>query len=821
MKYAIVVSLIFALLLNCAKKETTAKPLLTYIPENASLIIKIKNHAEFIKALQNNEFISELSDSKSYKNVFGKVSYLNYIQPSSESILAFTELSGTNFEFLYITKNKPDLFILDSVQNKSVETIEFANVTFEKYKVANTIFYSLKSDENIIISSSKLLLQKIDEGFTSVHSEKLQKLYQVENSSKSATVFTHLENGMPWIASYLKDESEIDISGFSDWISLDFASNPKKINLSGISIANDSTWNFIDLFANTLPTTNSVASFAPKNADAILSYTFDDYTTFRKNQSLSTKQVAPEDPYLGAVEEVGIMYVGGQKAIVLNTLDGEVIADYLQKSRKGSIEFQGSEILALNQSDFLEKRFHPLVRNFKSNFCAIIQNAFVFSESQSILKILVSSHKDGNLFQNTSAFKTLQETLAKESSILFITNSNRIQEILRNDFSADLATDIKKVNLSSYALGAQAIADKSFYHTNMVIQNIDVVNDKANTAIHFQIELDEDLITTPQFVINHLNGKKEIVVQDQKNTLYLISDQGKIVWKKQLDGIIEGRIHQVDIFKNGRLQLAFTTNNQLIVLDRNGKEVKQLTKTFEGGNLNPLAVFDYEKKKNYRFVVTQNDKTFMYNSKGNIVDGFKYKKASQPIIAAPKHLVIGNKDYLVFKLKDGSLKLLNRVGDVRTRVNEKIDFSENEVYVYKNRFTLSDKDGMLYEIDDKGKISKTNLDFSNDHGLTTTERTLATMNENIIRIKGKSVTLEMGVYTAPKIFYIHNKVYVSVTDLQNEKIYLFDSQAKPIAGFPISGTSSIDLSDLENDKRIDIVSKKDSKQVVVYKINPR
>ena len=88
-----------------------------------------------------------------------------------------------------------------------------------------------------------------------------------------------------------------------------------------------------------------------------------------------------------------------------------------------------------------------------------------------------------------------------------------------------------------------------------------------------------------------------------------------------------------------------------MILDRNGKEVKPFVKKYEGGNLNGLAVFDYENKKDYRFVVTQGNKVFMYNNKGSIVSGFKYTKAESAILQAPKHLAIANKDYLVFTLR--------------------------------------------------------------------------------------------------------------------------------------------------------------------------
>ncbi len=819
MKYRILVPLALVLLVNCAKKNTEIRPLLSYVPEKASLIVKITDHEGFKEILKNNDFLSEFSSTKTYQNTLTKVSYLEYVQPKSESILAFTEVGTDNFEFTYITKNDADLFQLDSIKNKKAETVEFANVTFEKFTIDDAIFYSIESGDKIIISSSKLLLEQLNKSNKPFHSEVLQKLYGTSNVTKPASILIDLNGINTSLKSKLNENSEVDVSGFSDWISLDLDQNNKNLHLSGISIANDSTWNYVDLLANTKPTTNNTPLYAPAAADAILSYTYDDYNAFSKNRELSTGLVSSKTPSLDAVEEIGIIYINGKKNIILNTFGAEAIAEYLREEKKGSIEFQGNEILELRKTDFLNERFSPLIKNFKAKFCAIIKNAFVFSESQNVLKNIIKSHKDGTTFNKSAVYQTVESEIAKESSILFIANSNKINQILKDDFLADFARDINKGKLSGYAYAAQTITDKNFYHTNVVVQKTVNAKEQTGASSLFSIKLPDELATNPQFVTNHLNKKKEIVVQDQKNVLYLISSKGKILWKKQLESMIQGRIQQVDIFKNGRLQLAFTTQNQLMVLDRNGKEVKQFTKTFEGGNLNPLAVFDYEKKKNYRFVVTQNTNTFMYDSKAKIVKGFKFTKAEHPIIASPKHLVIGSKDYLVFKLKDGSLKLLNRVGDIRTKVNEKIDFSENEVFVYKNRFALTDNKGVLHEIDPKGKIKKTALNLSNDHGLFTTGKTLATMNENMLSIKGEQIELEMGVYTPPKIFYLNDKIYVSVTDLQNEKIYLFDSQAKSIANFPLSGASSIDIQDIENDKTLDIVTKMNKTSLEVYKLN--
>ncbi|VAW10844.1 FIG00649225: hypothetical protein [hydrothermal vent metagenome] len=820
MKYGLFLLYVLILALGCKTDSATVTPLLNFIPENASMVIKINDLTAFKNSLRANDFFKETSATKINRSVLKKVKYLDYLASGSKSVLVFTEANESVFEFVLITTETPEPFQLKDIKNVVIDRIDFEDVTFDRYQIDNETFYALKSKGRTIVSSSRRLLQKFDgDKIEPTQPETLQKIYQTSNNTKAANIFINLNNSDVLLSSILSDTSKMSISGFSDWISLDLNITEKKLNLSGISIANDSTWNFVDLFANTAPIANSTPSFAPLNADAILSYTFDNYQTFAKNRQSYANLSSPIDQLFNNVEEIGFIYLNSKKVILLNTYGSESIYEYLKKITKRTWDFQGSEIIELRKTDFLNTTFSPVIKDYHANFCVVIQNAFVFSEEKAILQTIISNHKNGNTFNKSSLYTTANKELAKESTILFISNTKNIDKILKDDFKVDFYNDFKKATLSSYTFGTQIITDKNFYHTNIVIQETEGVEGSGGIDPFFSVQLDAALATNPQFVTNHTTHKKEIVVQDQNNQLYLISGKGKILWKKQLQGKIQGKIKQVDIFKNGRLQLTFTTNDQLITLDRNGKEVKHLTKSFDGGNLNPLAVFDYEGTKNYRFVVAQGEKIFMYNSKGEIVDGFKYKKAEKAVTGTPKHIVIGSKDFLVFKLQNGSLKILNRVGDVRTNVHEKIDFSENEVYRYKKRFVVTDKKGALYQIDTKGKTAKTNFNLSNDHGMTATENTLVMMNDNILTIKGKQVELELGVYTPPKIFYLYDKIYISVTDIQNQRIYLFDSQAKSIPGFPVFGTSILDLADIENDKKLELVTRDRDSTLITYKLN--
>ena len=96
---------------------------------------------------------------------------------------------------------------------------------------------------------------------------------------------------------------------------------------------------------------------------------------------------------------------------------------------------------------------------------------------------------------------------------------------------------------------------------------------------------------------------------------------------------------------------------------------------------------------------------------------------------------------------------------------------------------------------------------------------VSSLSDNILQIKNNTATLDFGLYTAPQIFYLNNKIYVSVTDLQTHKIYLFDSNAELINGFPVYGNSVIDLANAEGDSAPEIVVKGEEDSVLVYKVN--
>ena len=311
---------------------------------------------------------------------------------------------------------------------------------------------------------------------------------------------------------------------------------------------------------------------------------------------------------------------------------------------------------------------------------------------------------------------------------------------------------------------------------------------------------------------------KDIVVQDVNNKLYLISSSGSILWKRQLKGPVLGTIKQIDIYKNGRLQLAFATPNRVYLISRDGKDVTGYPLEFNDVITQPLSVFDYDKNKNYRLFVTQGKSVLLYDAKGKPVKGFKFKSADALINSQPQHIRMGSKDFILIKTGN-KLNILNRRGIARVTVKNKLQYSKEAIYNYKNTFTTTTTDGNLVSIDQSGNVKTKPLQLTDDHSITATSKTLVTLKDNELTVKGKSIDLDFATYSKPQLFYINDKIYVSVTDLQSQKVLLFDSQAKSVANFPVYGNSAIDLNNIDKDRSLEFVTKGENNSILVYEIN--
>ena len=513
------------------------------------------------------------------------------------------------------------------------------------------------------------------------------------------------------------------------------------------------------------------------------------------------------------------MKTNNKKALFFHLNNSEKIDPLLLSEDNVSTIFRGVRIHQQSLPKDLLKFITAYGTPVLPKWTIHIDDFVIMAEDDSFLKQIISAHLDGKTLSNDFNFKKMQDGLADNSSFLWVGKTKNLTN-LWHEALKDKSVGWKKIDLTKYPLVAlQGISEDGFIQTRFAAQSNNVDQNKNSVTNQYSFSLDVAAARPPKWIKNHRNKTMDIVVQDQNNVLYLFSNKGILYWKKQLSGPIIGNIEQVDLYKNRRLQMAFRTPNRFMILDRNGSIVSPFNIKIPDSSPQHFAAFDYDLNHNYRFLLTHGKQVQMFNNKGKKISGFKLKKLNQPLQNTPKHIRFGTKDYIVLQDIDGQVRILNRQGTNRLVLKNKANTSSNPIFEYRNTFATTNKKGDLIQIDSKGNIVTSDLNLRPGHFIDMTSKSLVSFSENILRIKGIPVELPFGKYTPPKIHYINNTIYVSISDLDTQKVYVFYSNGAAVAGFPVYGSSVIDLENVDDDKALEMVVQSEATSFLIYQIN--
>ena len=779
-------TLLLVILLFTACSNTETKGIASdYIPENTQLVFKINHSKSLNTNLANTDFLNEFLASKAYKNFREKLIIIDSLHLKNEALLCFLK-----------DKN-------DSLQYKIVANVSKDSVKNDSSKISSLEHYKFENNFLLIASNQSLL-----------DSKRIKKDFNNLLLNSKNPLSLELTNDHDFIKSFFLNDS-LRVIKLTDKTLLETTMVQDGLLLNGITKAIDSCKSLINIFKYTIPQSNDLRSITPSNADGFMSFTFDNFSVLESNLlAFRNKDNIIETDLFDFISEAGIIYENSKKAIVLKSIDENATLEALSIEQNAIETYRQISINSFSQPELFKSTFYPLINYASASKYFIIDNYIVFSDDIEMLQNIIANYQNKTTITNRQYFSDLTTDLTDEASLMMLINTKKLIKNLETTIQENLNFSSDRYNKAAL----QFTYEDNFAHINIAIKKQKNRVLENSITEQFNIKLDSDLLNDPQFVINHITKQKDIVVQDVSNQLYLISNSGKILWKKQLQGPVLGSISQIDMYKNGRLQLAFTTPNRLYVLDRNGNNVSPFPLKYNDDITQPLAVFDYDKKRNYRLIVTQGKFVLMYDAKGKSVKGFTFKEADGVITNQPQHFRIGNKDYLVFKTKN-KLHILNRTGKTRVTPKNKYTYSNQNVSIYNNKFTTTSENGALISIDQSGNSASENLNLNKQHFITTTNKSLVTLSENTLRIRSHVIELDYANYSAPEIFLVNNKLYISTTDLQNQKVFVFDSQGKLQNNFPIYATSQIDLENADKDNVLEFVTKGESDAVILYQIN--
>lgn len=651
----------------------------------------------------------------------------------------------------------------------------------------------------------------------------------------------------------------LDFQNFASWSELDMSLNDKRISLNGVTAADDSLNHFLSVFEGQQAANCNVERVLPKNTSFFIGFTFSDRDLFFKNLE---DYYVHSDRYYWREEHIKTIesrFKKGSRNVLKGLVKNQVVAAITSVSSKPG-EHKTLFIINNESRSNNKEQFEGLLQNYalgkkiefstlyatyqtssgnsyriyqfpypslpeiwlgktfrfaKTGFAVFRNNNLVFADSKETLQKYLNDMDLGASLRNDESYSEFKKASENKSNISAYININRIYALNNIIFSPKLVKGFEKneeIFRKFDALSWQVICENKVFFNSINIG----FNRKpeGNTRAIWEIDLGGKVVGQPQIVMNHRNkSSNEIIVQDENNSLHLIDAGGKEIWSIPVKGKILGKIHQIDYYRNGKLQYLFNTKEKLYLLDRNGNKVANFPLELPSPATNGVNVFDYDNNKKYRyFVACENKKIVAYDHEGKIIQGWKFGQTAGIVTQPVQFFRVNNKDYIVFS-DNTKVYVQNRKGERRVDYAIQFSPSKNPLVLDTNgtpKIICSDISGNIYYLYFDGKYArKYSGNLSENHMFKVADirgnampdfvladgKQLMVFNEN-----GKKLFSEK--FDNPLLPHINigtlngNDKMIGVTDAKVGRVYLYDVHGKLHQGFPVDGATSFVVGEL-------------------------
>lgn len=714
----------------------------------------------------------------------------------------------------------------------------------------------------LVVSSSKLLVEKaigqIDNKTSLTNNPQFTDILKISGKGVVANMFVNYKQLPAIIKTSVNDNYQTGSKTFADlalWTEFDICFNNDNLTLSGLSNVADSTNSYLQIFAPQKPVAQSLPNILPASTGAFLWFGISDKADFlgnyrdyldRKRELFKYSQTLSEwKSKLGVsadelfdkilVNQLALAFMPSISAnepdcwfIVENTNSPSATRDFLLDVTKTYIKNTNADAHSWKSTVKIDRdkevdiyRFpatgiHNAVwgslfpKELDSFFCFIDNNIVLGESAEALTRFIMATMRNNTLGKDVN-FNRFSSEISQKANFCFYANPARAASIIREFTKSPLKQFlISSAQSGLLGLSYQMIGGNSYIFNSFTIASGKMIRTSTNQTA-WVTKLDERPTSTPQIVINHNTREREVFVQDSANTIYLINSQGRILWKRQVNGQLTGIAHQVDVYRNGKLQLAFSTPTMLYIIDRNGKDVSGFPVKLPANATNTLSVADYDNNRNYRFFQACDDKKiYVFDPKGKQVRGWEFGRTETAVASPIQFFRVAGNDYILV-FDNNRPYILNRKGDERIKPSEYfVKATNSSVSVGTSNgnqcFITTDTLGLIRTIATSGKVESLALKtFSNQHVFCYTDID-ADGNYDYIVLDGQTISafnqkqeiifstkIAENIDPQLMIFSLGSNKKIGLVDAAADNIYLINSQGKTENTFPLQGNTPFSI----------------------------
>jgi hypothetical protein len=739
-----------------------------------------------------------------------------------------------------------------------------------KKDIGNTTYFLAIIEGNILLSKSVILIENSirqyslskslldDAGFAAV--------LNTAGKNKDANVYLNMKKFsgiLSGLASSDFSQKVKSYNNFAGWMELDLNVIDKQLMFNGFVQDDEHTNSFADIFKDNDPVIFSADKLLPASVNTFFSIGAKDLQKLFSNYKLYLQELNNEETRSKKINEIDRICGSKIEELFLSFIDGEITAangiipdrdsklasayvlikcisgSQAEKNMKSLAEKAGKSVgltyqqLTLNYSidndtkfsivefpvhDITGALFGGLFSIEGKSYYTILGNYIIFGNSVEALREFLYSNVLSKTLSTYEGYKSFNGNIAQKSFFLTYTNLGRSADFYSSYLHEDIIRsweDHYDIFQMVQTVGFQITKVSNMYYANMIVQTLDTYKGKPKTI--WESLLDTTFSSKPQLVENHYNKQKEIFIQDDANTIYLINKAGRILWRQKIAEPINSKIYQVDYFKNGKMQLMFSSANYLHLLDRNGNYVERYPVRLRSEATSGMSVFDYDNNREYRiFIPCEDKKVYAYSVDGSLINGWQYEGSDYPVTEPIEHFRIADKDFIVFGDKF-STYILDRRGSSRVITDKVVAKSGNNYFlneknnVESSGVVTTDTTGNIVFIDFNGRTTITKIaDFSPNHFFDFKDVN-ADGSKDYIFLDGNTLSVygqnKSKIYdftfpntiTLPPIFlsFSASDRKLGIVDAVDKKIYLINNNGELYKGFPLEGSTLFSIGYLE------------------------
>ncbi len=868
------------------------------VPTESLAILEISEpFAQWNDLITNNIIWDELQIFKNVENLNRQIHILDSaLQQTSEHIL-FSENNPLIISLIPNNKDSskglyPIIQTTIDEETNLNELERYLKELFVKNKIqklpSGLIFMESESEHTFFslhqgvlsFCNDSLVLNNVRNQFNSGTSILTNSSFtKVKNTSSKNAVLRLFVDPLPLLKALKpiassKSVSQINlIKNIGNWIELDVEIKPDEISMGGFLTANDTNQHWISLFENQESIKPQMVRLLPDRTAFMFHVGFSNYLELRKkwvSWKASEKNTSPDEilngwnkKYEASIKDDFLQWIDNEIALVIvepdqmdfhddimvwvSSTDAEKITSNLSnfclkvdnenQNELYSITFKEHTINKLNLPDFLSNTLGDQFQLLQDNYFTQIEDYIVFANSPATLQWTINRIEAEKTLEKDPNYQAFENRISAESNIFIYSNIGGSLSIYKNLVNNQLQNEVgnyaewlQKFQVASVQLSYES---DDLYYMNAYCRYNPVYKKESSTIWEFA--LDNPVRFKPTMVKNHYTNATEIFIQDTGNVIYLISNKGKVLWKKQLDEEILSEVAQIDVFKNNKLQLTFNTQNKIYIIDRNGKNLSNFPISLPNPASANMAILDYDNNKDYRFLIpTINGEILNYTVNGIQVNGWEFSPRKELINQKIQHINVKGKDYNIVVYDNGKVEALDRKGSIRIKLKEKFNFSPiGSVYVHgsselsssyvlgvtKNKevvkISLADKKTRLFEI---GVDHIKFLSITDGNGAA---EIIVTDSNRVVSYKTDgNIVFDFKTKFSPdfnvNVYKFDDHILIGYVSSSQNQIFLSTTNGDLVKGFPLNGSSPFSINDINADGRFNVVTVSDLGLMFAY-----